>query len=183
MASVLAEMGALVIASDDLNRDELDAPEVQEVLREWWGAEVMDASGRTDRSGIRRRISGDAEARRRLERLLHPRIAARRRALMAAHEDDPQTRAFVWDSPLLFEAGLAEQCDHVIFVEADEEVRRSRVARERGWTADDLHRLEAAQKPLDMKRARADHTVVNNSDIGGLRRQVEDVFSRILSGD
>ena len=38
-----------------------------------------------------------------------------------------------------------------------------------------------AQKSLDFKRARADYIVDNNSDMGAARRQVEDVFSRILS--
>ena len=41
--------------------------------------------------------------------------------------------AFIWDTPLLFEAGLNHLCDAVVFVEAPLEVRQNRVARSRGW--------------------------------------------------
>ena len=118
---------------------------------------------------------------------MHPRIARRRDALMAQYRADPDVRAIVWDSPLLYEAGLADQCDCVVFIETDNELRRkralqSRSSQSRAWTAGDLRRFEKTQKPLDLKRNSADYKVVNNSDIDDLRRQVEDVFSRILSG-
>ena len=63
-----------------------------------------------------------------------------------------------------------------------EEWGRPRVLQERGWTREHFESLEKSQKPLDFKRASADHRVVNNSDINALRQQLEDVFGRILSG-
>ena len=183
VASILEELGARVICSDRLNHEELDSPEVLGQLQEWWGAGVLTSEGRADRAAIRQMVSSDPEARVRLEQLVHPRIAARRRALMEQYAADPAVKAVVWDSPLLFEAGLAGQCDRVIFVEAPREVRLDRVMRARGWTPEDLERLEKSQKPLDYKRDRADYRVVNNSDNHELRRQVSDIFSRILSGN
>jgi dephospho-CoA kinase len=183
VAGILEELGARVICSDRLNHEELDSPEVLRQLREWWGEFVLTADGRADRAAIRKIVSGDPAARVQLERLVHPRIAARRQALMEAYAADPAVKAIVWDSPLLFEAGLAGQCDRVIFVEAPREVRLDRVMRARGWTTDDLERLEKSQRPLDYKRDRADYRVVNNSDDQELRRQVSDTFSRILSGN
>lgn len=183
VASVLEDLGARIISSDRLNHEELDSPEVLRQLREWWGERALTPDGRADRAAIRRIVTADPAARKRLEHLVHPRIAARRQSLMETYAADPRVRAVVWDSPLLFEAGLAEQCDRVIFVEAPWEVRLARVMRDRGWTADDLERLEKSQKPLDFKRARADYTIVNNSDREDLRRQVSDIFSRILSGN
>jgi dephospho-CoA kinase len=183
VASILEELGARVISSDRLNHEELDSPEVLRHLRQWWGDRVATPEGRADRAVIRRIVAADPAARARLEQLVHPRIAARRQALMAALAADPAVKAFVWDSPLLFEAGLAGQCDRVIFVEAPREVRLARTVRDRRWTPQDLERLEKSQKPLDFKRDRADYRIVNNSDMEGLRRQVSDVFSRILSGN
>lgn len=182
VASILGEMGAAVIASDRLNHEELDSTEVLSRLRQWWGNAVVQPDGRADRRAIRRIVGRDGAARERLERLVHPRIARRREELTRRHQADPSVRAIVWDSPLLYEVGLAEQCDYVLFVEADEEIRLERVTRDRAWTAGDLDRLEKSQGPLDFKRDSADYRVVNNSGIDELRRQVEDVFSRILSG-
>jgi len=182
LATILGELGVGIVASDRLNHEELNAPEVLAVLRQWWGDRAIGPDGRADRGVIRRIVAGDDQARQRLEQLIHPRIARRRDELMARYQADPRIRAVVWDSPLLFEVGLAGQCDAVIFVEADAQARLARVSCQRGWTAEDLEGFERLQKPLDFKRENADYTVVNNSDIDDLRRQAEDVFSRILSG-
>jgi dephospho-CoA kinase len=181
VARLLAELGAGVIASDQLNHEELDTPEVLSRLREWWGGIVTDACGRADRNAIRAIVRTDSVARRQLEELVHPRIDARRKMMMSAFAGDPKIRAIILDSPLLFEAGLADQCDFVIFVESSRDKRLQRVSCERNWTPEDLERFEKAQKPLDFKREHADYIVDNNSDMDGVRRQVNDIFSRILS--
>ena len=181
VAGILAELGAAVISSDALNREELDDPGVVDRLCEWFGESIRGADGRVNRAVLRRLIADDREARARMESLLHPRVEERRRRIMAEVSANPRVRAIVWDSPLLYETGLDARCDRVVFVEADDAVRAARV-RERGWTPADLKAFEAAQKPLDFKRASADHRVVNNSDVVALRRQVEEIFSRILSG-
>jgi dephospho-CoA kinase len=181
IASVFAELGAGVISSDRLNHDELDSPEVLAELRAWWGDRVIDSHGKADCRAIREIVGQDAVARRKLEQLVHPRIAARSQALLAAFEADPCIRAIVWDSPLLFEVGLADLCDCIVFVDADIRIRLARVAQERGWSQEDLERFEKLQKPLDFKKERADYIVENNSDIDAVRPQAEGVFSRILS--
>ncbi|MBI4580372.1 MAG: dephospho-CoA kinase [Planctomycetes bacterium] len=181
VAAVFGELGAGVISSDQLNHDELDSPEVLSELRMWWGDRILDAEGRAARDVIRGIVGSDPLARRRLEQLVHPRIAARRQAMMAEFLGNERIRAIVWDSPLLFEAGLDAKCDFVVFVESDVESRLARVGRERGWTREDLERFEKVQKPLDFKRERADYIVDNNSEMDVVRRRAEDVFSRILT--
>ena len=180
VASILAELGAGVVDADRLNHEELNSPEVLAALREWWGEAV--AGHQADRGAIRRIVGDDPEALRRLEDLVHPRIARRSEALIAAYQADPAVRAIVWDAPLLFEVGLAERCDCVVFVEADRDVRLGRLRQGRSWTGQDLQRFEKSQGLLDLKREQADYIVENSSDRLSLRRQVEEVFSQILSG-
>jgi len=182
VASILEELGAGVISSDHLNHDELNAPEVVETLRRWWGEAVVTPDGRANRDAIRRIVREDPAALKKLERLVHPRIARRSEELIAAYQADPRRRAIVWDAPLLHEAGLAPGCDVVIFVGADADVRLRRLEQSRGWMRADLERMEKYQKPLDFKRAKADYIIKNNSDRVALRLQVRGVFSRILSG-
>jgi dephospho-CoA kinase len=181
-AKTLADLGAGVIDSDQLNHEELNQPEVLDELRRWWGDRVTRPDRTADRAAIREIVADDAEQRQRLERLVHPRIARRREEYMKRYECDPRIRAIVWDSPLLYEAGLAEKCDCVIFVDADEEVRRTRVCRERGWTPEHFEAMQKSQTAPEIKRADADYRVVNDSDLDTLRRQLEDVLHRILSG-
>ena len=182
VASILAELGAFVVDADRLNHEELNTPEVLATLREWWGDGVVGPDGLADRDAIRRIVRDSPDELRRLEDLVHPRIARRSDALIDACLADPSVRAIIWDAPLLFEVGLAKRCDYVLYIEADGERRLDRLRKNRAWSGEDLERLESSQKPLDLKRGRADYIVENNSDRESLRRQVEKVFSQILSG-
>ena len=71
---------------------------------------------------------------------------------MREMSQDPGVVAFVWDTPLLLEAGLKDQCDAVVFVDAHPQTRLERVARSRGWDSAELTRRENLQWPLDRKR-------------------------------
>src|SRR6266478_6420926 len=78
VAGLLGELGCEVIDSDAQVRAAYGEPEVRQTLREWWGESVIGADGSPDRAGIARRVFGDPLERKRLEGLLHPRVAALR---------------------------------------------------------------------------------------------------------
>jgi dephospho-CoA kinase len=100
--------------------------------------------------------------------------------LMRKHANDAQVKAYVWDTPLLYEVGLDRECDAVVFVDAPKEIREERVRRTRGWGEGELERREKSQLALDKKREFAQYRVVNTADTASIRRQVEAVLSRIL---
>ena len=100
---------------------------------------------------------------------------------MAGAAGNPQVVAYVWDAPLLFEAGMDEQCDAIVFVEASDAQRLERVRRQRGWDEAELLRRQKLQWPLDKKRRISDHAINNTADAADARGQVRDVLSRILA--
>lgn len=179
-AGLLGEMGCHVIDSDAQVREAYRDPAILDTLRQWWGDSVFTAAGEVDRSAIARRIFSSPAEKKRLEGLLHPWVSGARDREMAAAAQNPRWVAFVWDTPLLFEAGLNRDCDAVIFVESDREERRRRVADQRGWNAEELARRENLQWPLDKKREISDYVVKNTADAGILRGQLRDLLSRIL---
>ena len=181
VAQELARLGAVVIDSDRLGHEALARPEVVARLREWWGAEVLDAGGRPDRARIARIVFGDGEARRRLEGLIHPLIAAARADIIRRSVEDPAVSAIVLDSPLLLEFALDRLCDEIVFVEASESARLERVERTRGWDVRELERRSGQQWPLERKRARASEVLVNEGSPDDLRARVADLFQRILA--
>jgi len=183
VARILQSLGAAVIDSDRIAHEELAEPEVIATLRAWWGDEVCPSKGGVDRKALATIVFNDPAELDRLEKLLYPRIHRLREQLVAGYQADPAVRAIVLDAPKLYEAGLGDYCDAVIFVEADWSVRVRRVAVSRGWTEDELRRRENLQNLLDTKRANADHVVINHANLDQLRTEVERVFASVLAAD
>ena len=181
MARILEELGAGIVDSDALSHQEINHREVKDVLLKWWGNGILAADGSVDRKKIAGIVFADSGQRHRLEALLHPRIEVRRADVMAELERQPRIRMMVLDSPLLYEADLDLMCDAVIFVDAGTDQRRERSEKSRHWPEGEIERREKLQQPLDTKRARADYICDNNSTLSDLRKQVETIFSRIVS--
>lgn len=176
VADLLGEFGALVIHSDELVGQAYKDVQILEVLREWWGKAAVDSSGQVDRLFVAQKIFSDPTQKKRLEALIHPWVAARRQHLMAQRTD---VWAYVWDTPLLFESGLNQQCDCVIFVEVPLEVRLARVASSRGWSERELLRREKLQMSLDKKRQMSDYIVCNTGTLAFIKEQIAELHSRI----
>ena len=181
VARILEELGSGIIESDRLGHEEINSEASRAAIQEWWGPGVFGPDGKVDRRKIASLVFGDPNQRRRLESMLHPRIAARRAAMLEEMQRDPRIKIVVIDSPLLFETGLDESCDAVVFVEAGMDERRSRSEKARNWPAGEIEKREKTQQPLDTKRSRADYICENNSTPADLRTQVTQLFSQILS--
>lgn len=170
VAAILKEQGCVVSDSDRMARRSFEAPEVRSQLQTWWGPGILNEDGQIDRAAVAAVVFRDPVERRRLEALIHPMVEAARRSLFRAAPSG--TRALVIDAPLLLEVGLAGECSQIWFVDAPETVRRTRVMADRGWSADELDRREAAQWSLDRKRAASHHVIRNDGDPASLREQV-----------
>ncbi|MBI1370229.1 MAG: dephospho-CoA kinase [Planctomycetes bacterium] len=179
VARQLASLGALVIDADAIAKAALDLDDVKRELRAWWGDEVIDAAGRVDRKAVARRVFDHPTERKRLEGLIHPIVAAERDRLIAAGEADPAVKAIVLDVPLLFEVGLDQRCDRVVFVDADRATRLRRVAA-RGWDAAEMDRREKNQWPLDRKLQLAHDIIDNTISEADCFSQVQALLRRIL---
>lgn len=154
-------------------------PEVKRAVVERFGEEVMDAGGRVDRNRIADIVFRDSGQRKWLEGLLHPVANQARIQVMEQAAGDPAVTAYVWDSPLLLEAGLERLCETVVFVDAPWEDRLRRVA-DRGWDAKELQRRENVQMPLDKKRAKAEYHLLNADASPATAGAVDAMLQQIL---
>lgn len=188
VARIFAEFGCEICESDALARRVLAEPEVREAIdalvSHATGLSVRTRDGLLDRALLARAIFDAPDLRRGVEAIMHPRIEALRRAQFA--QAAPTVPAFVIDAPLLLEVGLDRECSAVVFVDAPHADRLSRVTRSRGWNAEELARREAAQIPLEEKRRRSTHVILNHGthDVRGreaLRNEVRAVLDSILA--
>ena len=179
VARLLGELGCAVIDSDAVAHAVYAEPAIKETLVGWYGPGVLNDRGEVDRKVVARSIFHDAEHRTRLEQLVHPRIHAEREREMSRVAGDPAVVAFVWDSPLLVEAGLHSQCDAVVFVDVPHEERLRRVRETRGWDAAELQRREASQLPLDEKRRLSTDIIRGDYPTNKIQEQLETLLRRL----
>ena len=103
-------------------------------------------------------------------------------ARLAQARDEGVARV-VLDVPLLLENddqhGFAGLCDALVFVDSDPNDRERRAVQDRDWKPGEVGRREAAQLPLDEKRARADHVVVNDGTPAELEARVAAVLREL----
>lgn len=122
-----------------------------------------------DRPALRDRIFNDPDARRRLESIVHPAVAAERQRFLDAHATAPLV---VLDVPLLFETGGESRCDSVVVVSADAQVQRARVLARPGMTEAAFAAILATQLPDSEKRARAGHVIHTDTTLAATQAQV-----------
>lgn len=189
VAKLFAELGAGLLDADRAGHEVLaHDPEVRQAVVSRWGPSVLAADGSIDRSAVAACVfaAGDRgsknnadDERKFLESQLHPRI----RKLLAEKTWQfaaDGRLAVVLDAPLLLEAGWAPMCDLIVMVDADRDVRLAR-AHERGWTADEFARREAAQWPVEKKRSAAHATLANHGDVAALRAAVCNIWHKYVA--
>lgn len=181
VARIFESLGAALIDSDTLAHEELQAPEVMRTIRSWWGDSVQGPGGEPNREAIAAIVFREPAELERLEKLLYPRIHRRREELVTRFEADPAVRAVVLDAPKLYEAGLEDYCDAVVFVDCPRVQRLRRVQATRNWTEEELERRESRQLSLAEKKTRADHCLSNHAGLDRLRAEVERIFSTVLA--
>ncbi len=179
VAAVLEELGAVVVDSDVLAR-EVVAPGtsgLRAVVGEF-GPQVLAEDGSLDRPALGRLVFGDDEARRRLERIVHPLVRAR---AAEVERDAPEGAVVVHDIPLLVETGQGDRFEVVLVVDVPEEVQLERLVADRGWSRADAQARIDAQASREERLAVATHVVDNTGSKDRLRARVEELHA-LLTG-
>lgn len=180
-ADMFAELGAVVVDTDQIAH-ELTAPggAAMAAIRSAFGGGVVAADGALDRVAMRRMAFSDAAAKSRLESILHPliRVESQRRCELGLAGGAPYVVLVV---PLLVESGSYRQrVARVLVVDCAEDTQVNRVMARSQMTGAEVRRIMAAQATRAERLTAADDRVDNDSDIAGLRSQIEALHRKYL---
>lgn len=176
VAGMLAELGAAVIDADAISRSLTAAGgRAMPAIRQQFGDAMVDASGAMDRQAMRERVFQDAQARQRLEAIIHPLVGQITQEQAQAALQAGQ-RCLIHDVPLLVESGLRwrRQLDRVLVVDCEADAQRTRVLARSGLPAPEVDRIMAQQATRAQRLACADVVIFNQGlDLEQLRQQVQ----------
>jgi dephospho-CoA kinase len=174
-----AALGVPIVDADRLARDAVEpGSQGLAAVVHRFGRAVLRPDGSLDRPALGRIVFADTTARADLEAIVHPEVYHRIRRWFASLA--PGTRLAIADIPLLFETGHQHEFDKVIVVACDpgEQLRRLMV-RDHLTSAEAKARL-AAQWPIDVKVARADHVIRTDGTFSDTDRAVDDIFGLLM---
>lgn len=170
VADQLEALGAGIIDTDLLSRElTAEGSPVLDRIAAAFGKEILQSDGSLDRAALRQRIFTNADARRRLEAILHPLI----RALMLERLNSMKAPYAVLVIPLLFETGQQTFADRVLVVDVPEPIQIERVKRRNGLTEDEIKRIIDTQVSREARIARADDIIDNSGEPSALASQVQ----------
>lgn len=181
VAARLAQLGAVVIDSDQLAREvvAVGSPGLARVV-ERFGEGVLAPDGSLDRPRLGQLVFSDSAALADLNAITHPLIRARSAELSSAAVAGGAA-AVVHDIPLLVENKLAAGFDKVIVVEAPLELRLSRLAG-RGLDAETARARITAQATDEQRREVADIVLDNSGSVAELVAQVDAAWANLVGG-
>ncbi|MDK1358931.1 dephospho-CoA kinase [Arthrobacter sp. zg-Y1219] len=178
-ARTLQDLGALVIDSDALAREVVEpGTEGLTAVVDAFGPGMLDGEGRLDRPALAAVVFSDADKRKILNGIVHPRVRAR--AAELERQAAPET-IVVHDIPLLVETGQHRSFDFVLVIDAPEQERIRRMAADRGMSEEAARARIAAQAGAAERAAAADVVLVNAGTAGELVDAVRELWrSRLV---
>jgi dephospho-CoA kinase len=143
-------------ADDEVHRMQAQGGAAVPAIAEAFPNTVRD--GRVDRNQLRAALMADPGGWKTLERIIHPRVRAARRAFLARCRRRG-ARLAVLDIPLLFETAPNPDVDVTLVVSTSTANQKARLRRRQRMTDEEIAAIIARQMPDSEKRRRADVVV------------------------
>jgi dephospho-CoA kinase len=182
VSSMLAELGSPMIDFDLLARRvvEPDQPAWRDIVS-FFGEQVINEDRTLNRERLGAIVFSDLEQRKKLESFTHPRIGELFMAEVQAIRSRQPDAIIQVAIPLLIETNMQFMFDHLLVVHVPVAVQLERLmARDRLSRGDAEARLRA-QMPLEDKVAYADTVIDNSGALEATRRQVEELWARLVA--
>lgn len=178
-AQIFGELGAEIIDTDAIAHA-LTAPgqPAVEAIAAAFGPQYIGPDGALNRAAMRRLVFDNAEAKQKLENILHPLI----RAAVADRLATPTTAPYrIVVVPLLFETNAYASLIHrALVVDCPEEMQIKRAISRSRLQEEDVRAIIAAQIPRPRRLAAADDVIVNDSTLENLTSQVNEMHKKYL---
>ena len=167
VASLLALNGMRVIDADTISHEILDAS--YDWVEDNFGKEFVN-NKKVDRTKLGTVIFSDADAKRKLEEFLHPKIRAEieKRSIKQDSFEFP----YLIDIPLFFENNSYDIKDSVV-VYTPSDIQLERFMKRNGYSEEESINRINTQMPIDEKKSRATWVIDNSKNLKHLQDEVE----------
>jgi len=176
VSATFTELGASIVDTDVIARQVvLPGSAALTELIAVFGASVCLADGSLDRRGLRERVFSDADAKGRLEAILHPRIRAQARKQVESAQGD----YVVLVVPLLVESGRQyDWVDRILVVDIPHQQQLRLLMQRDDVSVDLASAMMTAQADRGSRLTIADDVIRNSGSVADLQAQTRSADRR-----
>ncbi|MDD3938685.1 MAG: dephospho-CoA kinase, partial [Bacilli bacterium] len=165
-----SENGYLTLSGDAIVKNLYEDAKVRSLIIKLFGPNVVAEDGRLDKRFIVETIIADPNKKRRLEKILHPRVED---IVVKSIKEAPKSSKIAIEMPLLFEAKLDDYCDETIYVDITTAVQKKRLS----VRSLPFETLRALNSGFDAQRnkEKATYVIDNSSTLKKLHSQLKKI--------
>lgn len=163
----LKEQGFKVLDTDDVSHELLTVKNLP-LYNAFKGCDVFE-NGEFSRYKVGQLIFSNEDERLKIASIMHPQIAEKIKKFFDENKNEEIVFVGV---PLLFEAGMQDLFDKIIFISADDDIRLARLLERNHYTVEHAKARINSQMPQDDKIKQSDYVVNNNGTVEDLENQV-----------
>ncbi len=142
------------------------------------GEEVLSSDGDIDRKKMAEKIFKEPLLKEKIDSLIHPAVEDFIREDTVRAAASGKYDIYFLEAALLIECGYGKICEELWYIYADENVRRERLKKGRGYSDEKIGLIMKSQLPDSVFRENCAH-IIDNS--GELDQSIEDL-DRLISG-
>ena len=141
-----------------------------------FGSSCVKPDGTLDRAAIAKIVFNDPKMRGKLNAVIHPAVLKESEERIRAAQSEGRW-LIVIESAILVEAGAGKLCDRIWYIDAAEEVRRTRLRASRGYSDERIDDMLRTQRKPEWYRQHADDVIENNGDFLVTKRQIDSILA------
>ena len=149
------------------------------------GQPVLRADGEIDRAEMASRIFAHPQLREEVNAIVHPAVRdlitseIEQERYLESQKDENAVRYYILEAALLIECGYGAVVDEMWYIYCDPAVRGKRLQEERGYSAEKVRGIMAAQLTEEQFRAGSDVVIDNSGALADTFRQIDREFARL----
>lgn len=137
------------------------------------GKEIINPDGQIDKARMAEKIFADASLLEKVNQLIHPAVKVYLLEHLEKARAAGEVELFFVEAALLIECGYGELVDEMWYIYADEQVRRERLKKARGYSEEKIENIMAKQLPEQKFRENCDFVIDNSGELADSYRQID----------
>ena len=168
-----------ILIADEIAHEQMEpGTPCYKKLHELFGADdIWRSDGTIDRPGLAQLLFSDEEKREQLNGIVHPAV---KEYILGEVEKERQAGIYdyvIVEAALLIEEHYDKLCDELWYVYASEETRKQRLMADRGYSAQKVDQIFAAQLPEKVYRQHCAVVIDNEKDMDHVLKQITKLYA------